>query len=136
MRAASFLLWAVLITTVQAAAAPPDDRPFRAVINGNGVQRVEMIGGGYFFFPNRIIVKRNVPVELVVRKEPGIVPHDIVMDSPETGIKFHETLEDTPKVIRFTPTTVGTYPFFCSKKLPFFASHREKGMEGELEVVE
>jgi hypothetical protein len=31
---------------------------------------------------------------------------------------------------------VGEYPFYCSKKLLFFKSHREKGMEGMLEVVQ
>ena len=40
-----------------------------------------------------------------------------------------------PKKIPIKPTAVGKYPFCCSKKLPFMASHREKGMEGVLEVV-
>jgi hypothetical protein len=31
---------------------------------------------------------------------------------------------------------VGRYPFYCDKKLFFMAGHREKGMEGVLEVVE
>ena len=37
--------------------------------------------------------------------------------------------------IRPTATKVGKYPFYCGKKLPFMAGHREKGMEGILEVV-
>ncbi len=45
-------------------------------------------------------------------------------------------MENEAKVIRFTPTRVGSYPFYCNKKLLFFESHREKGMEGILEVVE
>jgi plastocyanin domain-containing protein len=99
------------------------------------VQRVEVRGGSYFFSPRHIIVKVNTPVELKVRKEPGIVPHNMVLKAPEAGIDFNVSLDDTPKVIRFTPTKPGSYPFYCDKKLLFFESHREKGMKGVLEVT-
>ena len=136
MRVARLLSVVTLASALQAAPAAGDEGPFRAVVKSNGVQRVEMIGGAYFFFPSHIIVKQNIPVELVVRKESGMVPHNIVMKAPEAGLHFEETLEDTPKVIRFTPKKTGSYPFYCSKKLPFFPSHRDKGMEGVLEVTE
>jgi hypothetical protein len=32
----------------------------RAVLDKDGIQRVEIVGGGYFFSPNRVIVKVNV----------------------------------------------------------------------------
>ena len=115
---------------------PKEEKVFRAVIDKDGVQRVEIVAGSYFFNPNRIIVKVNVPVELKVHKESGIVPHDIALSAPEAGIDFKESLGTEPKIIRFTPTKVGVYPFYCSKKLLFFESHREKGMEGKLEVTE
>lgn len=110
--------------------------PFHAAIDADGVQRVEIVGGGYFYTPDHVVVKVNVPVELKVRKEGGIVPHDLVIDAPDAGITVSEKLSGEPKVIRFTPTKVGKYPFYCSKKPPFFKSHRDKGMEGVLEVVE
>jgi len=109
---------------------------FRATIDEDGVQRVEIVGGGYFYKPDHIVVKVNVPVELKVRKEGKIVPHDLVIDAPDAGITVKESLSGEPKLIRFTPTKVGKYPFYCSKKPPFFKSHRDKGMEGVLEVVE
>lgn len=115
---------------------PGKEKVFRADVDKDGVQRAEIVGGGYFFTPNRIIVKVNIPVELKVSKESGIVPHNITIKAPEAGIDFEESLSTDPKIIRFTPTRVGTYPFYCSKKLLFFESHREKGMEGNLEVVE
>jgi plastocyanin domain-containing protein len=101
----------------------------------DGVQRVEIAGGSYFFKPNHIVVKVNIPVELKVSKESGLVPHDIVVKSPEAGIEFQESLSSTPKIIKFTPTKVGKYPIYCSKKAPFSKSHRAKGMEGVIEVV-
>jgi plastocyanin domain-containing protein len=121
---------------VAAEEKPKDVRIFRAAMDKDGVQRVEVVGGGYFFDPNRIIVRVDIPVELKVRKEPGVVPHDIVMNSPEAGMDFRVTMREEPQIIRFTPSKAGVYPFYCSKKLLFFESHREKGMEGVVEVVE
>lgn len=130
------LCLAALFSLLVTPLAMAEEETFRAVTDADGVQRVEVLGGGYFFKPNHIIVRVNLPVELKVRKEGGIVPHDIVIDSPEAGMKVRESLSSDQKVITFTPTKVGRYPFYCSKKPPFFKSHREKGMEGVIEVVE
>lgn len=113
-----------------------EEKLFRATIDSDGVQRVDIVGGGYFFNPNHIIVKVNVPVELKIRKESGIVPHNFVLKGAEMGLDREISLGTEPQVVRFTPTKPGKYPFYCSKKLLFFESHREKGMEGVLEVVE
>lgn len=112
------------------------EETFRAVIDADGKQRIRIIGGSYFFKPNHIIVKANVPVELAVSREPGIVPHSLVIKAPEAGIAIDESLNTDLKVLSFTPTVVGEYPFYCKNKLLFFESHREKGMEGVLEVVQ
>jgi len=106
-------------------------------VDKDGVQRVTIVGGSYFFKPNHIVVKVNIPVELKVSKESGfsLVPHDIVAKSPEAGIEFKESLSSSPQLIKFTPTKVGKYPMYCSKKAPFSKTHREKGMEGVIEVV-
>jgi plastocyanin domain-containing protein len=106
-----------------------------AKVDPDGVQRVRLEGGGYFFKPNHIVVKVNVPVELLASREAGITPHDLVIKAPEAGIDVEVDLAAEPKKIAFTPTAVGKYPFYCGKKLLFFASHRERGMEGVLEVV-
>ncbi len=128
-----FVIAAVLGALCLAAAAP---EPATVVpVGKDGVQRVEIVGGSYFFKPNHIVVKVNVPVELKVSKESGLVPHDIVAKSPEAGIEFKESMSSTPKIIKFTPTKVGKYPIYCTKKAPFSKTHREKGMEGVIEVV-
>jgi plastocyanin domain-containing protein len=109
---------------------------FRAVPDDDGVQRIEIIGDEYSFDPDHIIVKVNVAVELKVRKKSFLVPHNIIIDEPDAGIVFKESFGTSPKVIRFTPQKTGTFAFYCDKKLLFFKSHREKGMEGVLEVTE
>jgi len=103
--------------------------------DADGVQRIRVISGSYFFKPDRIVVKANVPVELLASRESGITPHNFVIQAQEAGVMVEEDLGTEPKKIAFTATKAGKYPFYCSKKLPFMAGHREKGMEGVLEVV-
>ena len=109
--------------------------PFVASVGPDGIQRVEVVGGTYYFEPSRVVVKANVPVELKLRKEPDVIPHSFILNAPEAGIAITHVLTTEPRVYLFTPTKAGTYPFFCSEKLPFFPSHREEGMEGVLEVL-
>lgn len=138
MKLVRYLLLITAILTIPAAAysQTPKDAPFVATVGPGGVQKVEITGGGYWFKPNHIVVKADSPVELTVSKEPGVIPHDIAMNSPEAGMDFAEGLSTTPKVIKFTPTKPGTYPFYCSKKSPFGKTHKERGMEGVIEVVQ
>jgi plastocyanin len=112
-----------------------EEKQFVAKIDQDGVQGVQMVGGSYFFDPNRVVVKVNVPVEITIRKEPGVTPHDIMLKAPEAGINFSEDIGTEPVVIKFTPTKTGEYSFYCGKKFPFVKSHRERGMEGVLVVT-
>ena len=125
---------AILFLFSMMSAAAADKKEFTAKTDPDGVQRVEILAGSYFFDPNTIIVKVNVPVELKIRKESGMIPHDVVMKAPEAGIDFTAELKETPEIIKFTPTKTGTYPFVCDKKVLFFESHKDKGMTGTLEV--
>jgi plastocyanin len=103
--------------------------------DADGVQRIRIVAGSYFFKPNHIVVKVNVPVELTANRESGITPHDLVIRAGEAGLTVREDLGSEPKKITFTATKPGKYAIYCSKKLPFVAGHRDKGMEGVLEVV-
>ena len=110
-----------------------------ATIEADGVQRVEIKGGEYYFDPNYIVVKVNKPVELQVKKAPDstfYIPHNIIATAPEAGIDFRLDLKKELQSIKFTPTRVGKYPIYCDKKPPFGKDHRDRGMEGMIEVVE
>ena len=132
-----FLTCCLCLSVVGPAAAFAQDlkEVYVAKVDPDGVQRVRIEGGGYFFKPYHIIVKVNVPVELSASRDAGIVPHNLVIKAPEAGIAVEEDLARDIKKIAFTATAVGKYPFYCSNKLLFFASHRERGMEGVLEVI-
>lgn len=111
-----------------------EENVFVAETGANGVQKVEITAGSYFFKPEHIIVKSKVPVELAIRNESRLIPHNFVMKSPEAGMDFSEKLSDSLTIVRFTPAKPGKYTFYCDKKLLFFKSHRDRGMEGVIEV--
>ena len=115
-------------------AAAFEKKEFVAGIDPDGVQRVEVLAGSYFFNPNYIVVKVNMPVEMKIRMEPGLIPHNIVLNAPDAGMDVALELNSKPQVIRFTPTRTGEYTFSCDKKPPFLKSHKDKGMFGTLEV--
>jgi plastocyanin len=120
-------------TPEQKPAAPQEKQV--AKTDSDGVQRVQVVAGSYFFKPGHIVVKANAPVEFVARKEPGMAPHNLVIKAPEAGLAVEEDLGNEPKKITFTVTRPGKYEIFCSKKPPIGQSHRERGMVGVLEVV-
>ena len=132
----ALILALMLIPAVQCPGAEEKQaqKPYTAGVDAEGVQRIDVLGGSYFYRPNYIIVKVTVPVELKVTKEPSRTPHDIAMKSPEAGMDFTEEIGEKPKTIKFTPTKTGKFPFYCTMK-SLFSSHREKGMEGVIEVV-
>lgn len=135
MRTGILAVAMLLLGCALAFAGQPVEKRVVASLDPDGVQRVRMTGGEYYFDPNVVVVKVNVPVELEVKEAGGIAPHNIVVKAPEAGIDFAESLGSEVKVIRFTPTKAGSYPFECTKRLLFFESHKARGMHGVLVVV-
>jgi plastocyanin len=127
---------AVVLVLLVGTGIAEEKKVYRATIDKDGVQRVNIQAGSYFFDPNYLIVKLNVPVEITIKKEPEMIAHDFVISAPEAGMDVKEPLSKEPKVIKLTPTRVGKYPFYCDHEFLFFRSHRVRGMEGTIEVTE
>ena len=134
MKKLTCLLAIVALLLSLTTSAWSEEKAFIVPIDADGVQRLVVVGGSYYYEPNHIIVKRGIPVEMSITKEPGIAPHDIVMKVPEAGIVFSEAMTKGNKVIQFTPNKIGKFQFYCSERFLFFKSHRAHGMEGILEV--
>lgn len=132
-----WVLWGLTAGAFCAEAAETADAPQHVTaVVADGVQQVRIEGGSYFFKPRHVVVKVNVPVVLTVSVERGLAPHSLVIQAPEAGIQVKERLSSEAKTIQFTPTATGQFPFYCDKGLPLVKSHRERGMEGVLEVVQ
>ena len=131
-----FLLVALAAGCQSAGEQKPPAQAQVLKVDPDGVQRVTVLAGSYFFRPNHIIVKAGTPVEILASREAGLAPHDLVIQAPDGGATLvQQDLATEPRKIAFTPRKPGKYPMYCSKKPPLMASHRERGMEGMLEVV-
>ena len=51
----------ILMLFAGSANAAAEKKEFIAKVDPDGVQRVEVLAGSYFFNPNHVIVKVNVP---------------------------------------------------------------------------
>ena len=108
-------------------------RELTATTGPDKIQHVRVTTHTFWFEPNRIVVKRGIPVDLTVQNGAMFVPHDFACHASEAGVEldmrvgmFHGS-----RRVQFTPTRVGEYPFHCGVD-----SHAKKGMMGMLVVVE
>jgi plastocyanin len=128
------LLLAVLLSGLAQAADVPAP-PFAVQVDEDGVQRAGIQLDSYAYVPSRLIVQAGKPVELTLTSVTFITPHNFILLEPSAGLTIEQDIGSGKTVIvKFTPTKPGLYPFYCDKKLLFLPSHREKGMEGRLEV--
>jgi len=105
--------------------------PFTVPVAADGVQRATIILDSYSYTPNYLIVELGKPVELTLTSVTFITPHNFIIKelSVEQDVSAGKTV-----VVRFTPTQIGIFPIYCDKRLWPLPSHRDKGMEGKLEV--
>jgi plastocyanin len=123
-RAACLLVAVMLLSTWSLAQREPV------------VRQIEIDLVDYRFKPPVIEIEAGKPVELILRNRDSITPHDLTLEAPQAGLAVKADVGpgETVKVM-LHPTAPGEFVFFCSKKLLFFASHRERGMEGTLKVT-
>lgn len=113
--------------------APP--APVTAEVGADGVQRATITMDSYSYAPKHLIVQAGKPVELTLTSVTTIVPHNFILKDPAAGLVIEKDVSagKTGKVT-FTPTQAGTVTFYCDRRLWPMPSHRDKGMEGKLEI--
>ncbi|HMZ54910.1 MAG TPA: cupredoxin domain-containing protein [Nitrospira sp.] len=115
-----------------ATSVPPLQVPVDLV---DGLQRATVVLDSYAYTPHHLIVQVGKPVELFLTSITSITPHNFVLRDEAAGLSIERDVSAGKTVtVQFTPTKPGRYSFYCDKKLLFLPSHREKGMEGTLEV--
>ncbi len=125
----------LLMFTVHAMPGLSLDQPLTVTADPDGVQRATIMLDSYSYSPSHIVVEAGKPVEFALTSVTIITPHNFVIKEPASGLTIDQDVgAGKTVVIRFTPTQPGLFPFYCDKKLLFLPSHRDKGMEGKLEV--
>ena len=131
------LFWALLAPVSLPAdePSPAPAVPVTAEVGADGVQRATITMDSYSYAPNHLIVQAGKPVELTLTSVTTIVPHNFILKDPAAGLVIEKDVSavKTDKVT-FTPTQAGTATFYCDRRLWPMPSHRDKGMEGRLEV--
>jgi heme/copper-type cytochrome/quinol oxidase subunit 2 len=123
------------VTIVDAAEPSQSGSPIAIPVSEDGVQRATITLDSYSYTPNHLIVQAGKPVELTLISVTTIIPHNFIIKSPTGNLSVEQDVSAGKTVtIRFTPTQPGTFPIYCDKRLWPLPSHRDKGMEGTLEV--
>jgi plastocyanin len=111
------------------------DEPAVVPVGEDGVQRLTIEMDNYSYAPAHIVVQAGKPVELTFVSVSDWTPHDFVIDDPAFGQEVDVNVGGgKTRAVTFTPANAGTFVFYCSKDIPFAKGHREKGMEGRIEV--
>lgn len=136
MKAAPIARTALLVLGLLAgcaALAAGPELPVAATVGTDGVQRVAIIGGSYFFRPAQIVAQAGRPLEITVSMEGGLVPHRFVLEGADRRPLADVELAEQPQTLRLE-LAAGEYVFHCPNRLLFLKSHRERGMTGVLRV--
>jgi len=129
------LLASVGVTIVHAAEPLQSELPVVIPVAEDGVQRATVTLDSYSYTPNHLIVEAGKPVELTLTSVTTIIPHNFIIKDPAGSLSVEQEVSAGKTItITFTPTQPGTFPIYCDKRLWPLPSHRDKGMEGKLEV--
>lgn len=125
------LCLALGLSPVLAADTPAVSPPVVVPIAADGVQRATITLDSYSYAPRHLIVEAGKPVELTLASVTTFTPHNFIIKelAVEQDVGAGKTV-----TVRFTPAEPGTFPIYCDKRLWPLPSHRDKGMEGTLEV--
>ncbi len=129
------LLISVGVTIVDAAEPSQSNPPLLVPVSTDGAQRATVTLDSYSYTPNHLIVEAGKPVVLTLTSVTTIIPHNFIIKDQAGNLSVEQDLSAGKTVIiTFTPTQPGIFPIYCDKRLWPFPSHRDKGMEGKLEV--
>ena len=129
--------WLASVGLAVLSAAEPllSQVPVVVPVAADGVQRAMVTLDSYSYTPNHLIVEAGKPVELTLTSVTWITPHNFIVKDPAGSLFVEQDVSaDKTVTIKFTPTQPGTFPIYCDKRLWPLPSHRDKGMEGKLEV--
>ena len=125
----------VLAGTTLAADPASMGPPFTVPVDSDGVQRTTVILDSYSYQPGHLIVEKGKPVELTLKSVTTLTPHNFIIKDPAGSLAVEQDVSaGKTALLKFTPAQSGTFPIYCDKRLWPLPSHRDKGMEGKLEV--
>ena len=84
---------------------------WQAVVEPDGVQRVNISCGTNFLDPREIVVKKDVPLELIVRTPGNLPDQNFLVFLP--GPALENIVGRVPRPIRVSPNATGSFVMQC-----------------------
>jgi hypothetical protein len=84
---------------------------WQTVVEADGVQRVNISCGTNFFDPREIVVKKDVPLDVIVRTTANLPQQNFVVRLP--GPSLERIVGRVPQPIRFLPNILGQFAILC-----------------------
>jgi len=102
----------------------------------NNIRVIRVQLGDYHFMPVELQLVAEQPVVLQLVNTDTFTPHNFTLEDPNHGLDVNvDILAGETVEVHLMPLWPGRHTFYCSNKLLFMDSHREKGMQGTLIVV-
>jgi cytochrome c oxidase subunit II len=102
--------------------------PFVGLVTAQeSIQTIRITAQKFFYDPNNIIVKKDVPVVLELTSRDAV--HGF--NCPDLKIRA-DLFPNKTAILRFTPTMTGVFPFHCD----IFCGGGHEGMTGTITVRE
>ena len=84
----------------------------------DGVQRIKIVLGSYFYSPNEIIIQANKPVLIELENQSFLTPHNFVIGDPEMSMHHEINVSPGDTVsLRLLLASPGRYTFYCNKQI-------------------
>jgi len=126
------LAFAAVVSAAEPRSLGP---PFMVPTDSDGVQRTTVILDSYSYEPAHLIVEKGKPVELTLKSVTTLTPHNFIVRDPAGSLSVEQDVSaGKTAILKFTPMQSGSFPIYCDKRLWPLPSHRDKGMEGKLEI--
>lgn len=109
----------------QGSTTTPTGSQITGMESDSNAQVITIEGGSFYYKPNEIRVKVGTPVKIVMTAKDMM--HDFTIDA--LNVKMPITKAGQTGTVEFTPTTKGTFEFYCS-----VGNHRAQGQVGKLIV--
>lgn len=125
----------LVAAAAQAGESPHAGPPYIVPLGDDGVQRATVTMDSYSYAPSHLVVASGKPVELTLTSVTTITPHNFIIKDPTGGLNIEQDVgAGKTATVKFTPSRAGIFPIYCDKRLWPLPSHRDKGMEGTIEV--
>ena len=110
--------------------------PVILIAGQDGVQRIKVVLGSYFYSPNEIIIQANKPVIIELENESFWTPHNFVIGDPKMNMHHEINVSPGDTVnLQLLLVSPGRYTFTATTNSYFFLAIEKRVWRAYLKYV-